>query len=820
MRRPLTFIAYILINIHLYAQVPPSSVILHELKQLEIVGSALYVAAHPDDENTRLIAWLANEKRVLTTYLSLTRGDGGQNLIGPEIRESLGIIRTQELLAARKLDGGKQMFSRANDFGYSKTPEETFKFWDREKVLYDVVWAIRKTRPDVIICRFPTDGGGRHGHHTASAILAQEAFSLAGNPESFPEQLKWVKPWQPTRILVNTGRWWNPDISAKDEGVIVVDVGEYNPLLGASYAEIAAQSRTMHKSQGFGSTGRRGIQLEYLEHMEGKEAEKNLFDDIDLSWGRINSEEIGKEIKNLIASFDPEKPYLSVSSLIKVRKMISKISNEFWKEKKLEQVDKIISWCAGIYINTLSEQNYLTSSDSINFSFEITNRSPINVKVDQINIPMLDYDTAIMHSISENEPLEFSRGFILPSDAKISQPYWLTGDGNQGMYHVADPAMIGLPESEYLLYSSISLVIDGEIITYQSPFVYSFNDPVDGEVRRPTAIIPAVTLNFQKDIYILSGKGSTEVVVNVNAHQEIKNGKVRLQLPDKWKVTPEYHRIELEKGSRTYKFLIKAPEGQHKVSMEALVEANGKTYNKGFVEINYPHISTQYLFPDSRASFVKLNLNTTNQKIGYIPGTGDEIPEYLRLIGFNVTIIDNPTKEIIDQQDVIILGIRAYNSRENIRNELMNLFQWVKNGGNLIIQYNTSYRLKTDTLAPYHLKLSRDRVTEENAPVKFLTPDHPILKYPNEITQSDFDNWVQERGLYFPNEWDGNFTPVFGIADMNEEETKGALLVADYGKGSFIYTGISFFRELPAGVPGAFRLMVNLISYGNRKQQE
>ena len=795
------------------------------IKKLGIVGSALYVAAHPDDENTRMISYFANEVKVNSTYLSMTRGDGGQNLVGPELREYLGLIRTQELLMARSVDGGRQMFTRANDFGYSKTPEETLDFWNKDEVLADVVWAIRKAQPDVIVNRFPHEHlNGNHGHHTTSAMLSYEAFELAGDPNAYPEQLKYVDVWQPRRLFFNTFWWFYGSREAFDKAdksrMVEVDVGVYYPMHAISNPEIAALSRSMHKSQGFGSAGSRASQIEYLDLLKGDMPENRMdaFDGIDISWSRIGDDgTIQAMIENVASDFDHEKPYTSIAALQKVRELAMKLPKSSWKERKLNEIDAIILDCTGLYTDARASDFWGTPGDSIGLNIEATNRSTA-----QVILKSVTYNgQAILNEAVKceaNSPQIIDTRIAIAKDATLTTPYWLTGEGTEGMYAVEDQLMRGIPENKRDQGVYFSFEVDGQEVNLFRPFVYRRTDPVEGEVYRPFEIVPEVMVNFSEAIQIYAGDASRDIQVRVKSAADAVNGTLSIDTKNGWAVEPASYPFELEsKGDEAvFTFALTPPANQSVDHIEAVASVNGSEYRHALVELDYDHIPTQTILEPARVKVVKVDLQRAGNRIGYVMGAGDQVPESLEQVGYTVELLDEEQidLDLLKQYDAIILGIRVYNVSDRIRHYKQDLFDYVKEGGTLITQYNTSRRLNVE-VAPLPLTLSRDRVTDETAEVKIIAPDHPALNYPNKIGQADFEGWVQERGLYFPNEWDDGYTPLLSMHDKGEEPKKGSILVAEYGEGYFVYTGISWFRELPAGVPGAFRLLTNLISLGN-----
>lgn len=812
--RKILFSLLILACASALAQMPKqlnSAEIYQEIKKLNVVGNVLYLAAHPDDENTRFISYCANEKLYNTAYLSLTRGDGGQNLIGTEIREELGIIRTQELLAARRTDGGTQYFTRANDFGYSKTAEETLEIWDKEKILGDVVWVIRKFRPDVIVCRFPTDGGGGHGHHTASALLAKEAFGIAGDSTKYPEQLDYVDVWQPTRVVVNTGRWWNDSISADDPGVVSIDIGKYNPVLGTSYNELAARSRSQHKSQGFGSTGTRGEQIEYFEHLVGTPANEYLFEGYASDWSRIEGgEKVQKLVNTLIKDYNIADPAASKIKLLELKERLmgmNPASNPFILQKIMD-VNILLLQVLGVYIEAVADDFSGATGDSIEFTLEFISRQDQNLELNKVSSFILG------QAFDLNAKEQFNKFKAVIPKSSISQPYWLEQEGTLGTYNVTDQNLIGLPENNpSVTFTAAYGFKNTEEI--EVPLVYKWNDPVKGEMYRPFVITPAVTANVSQPINLFSTQEPRQVEIILKAHSDNQEGQLIAMTPMGWKIDYDRNFSLTKKGDEQKVILTITPGEQNQNGFLEII-INGKKARE-IKTISYDHIPTQVWFPETKTKLVYVDVKTTSKKIGYLAGAGDLVPEALQNIGYEVSLLTEADleQENLKQYDAILTGIRFFNVDERSPYMAPKLMEYVNQGGNLIVQYNTRHRMKTEDFGPYPITLSRDRVTEENSEVIFLDADHPVLNTPNKITQLDFTNWVQERGLYFPSEWDEKYTALISWHDVNEPPRDGALLVAPYGQGHYAYTGISFFRELPAGVPGAYRLLVNLIEMGN-----
>lgn len=821
MIKKIFLLPFLLFSLSGIAQKPKhysSSEIQMMLRKLDVLGTVLYVAAHPDDENTRLITYFANEKNYYTGYFSFTRGDGGQNLIGPEIRDQLGVIRTQELLAARRIDGGEQFFSRAVDFGYSKHPDETFNIWDKEQVLGDLVWVVRKFQPDVIVCRFNLQAGTTHGHHTASAMLGLEAFQLAGDKSAYSEQLRYVDPWQPKSIYWNT-YWWRRDESINLDELVKYDIGSYNNLLGQSYSEIASESRSQHKSQGFGSTGARGEIMEYLKIVDGEEAKEEAFENINTSWSRVKGgKAIQSKIEDIQEKYDPGNPHEIVKDLVDLRNAIQKLDNNFWRKRKVEEVDELIYACLGLFLEGVADDYTATAGDSLYLNFESVNRSPVDVELLSLQVEQLKYKFPTDKELGNNIKYEEKIGLVVPDFLPISQPYWLKKEHSLGMFNVDDQQLIGQPENGDALQAVFEVKVFDEVIEYVKPIVFKENDPVDGEVYRPFYIIPPVSVEIEGDVWMFPNQKSRNVVVGVKAGKDSVSGEVSLDLPGGWKAKPSSYDYSIpQKGQQKFfEFTISPPNKADKAKAQALVTYDGKTYSKSQIEIAYDHIPNQVMFEDATSDFIRVELDKRGEKIGYVMGAGDAVPEALKQIGYEVDIINDHefNEEFLSQYHAVILGVRALNTQERLKYDMPKLLNYVKNGGTLVIQYNTSHRLVTEDFAPYPLELSRDRVTVEEAPVVFSNPDHPILTYPNIITQEDFEGWVQERGLYFPGKWDDKYQTVISTQDPGSDPLKSAILSAEYGDGQFIYTSLSFFRELPAGVPGAYRLFTNIISQG------
>jgi LmbE family N-acetylglucosaminyl deacetylase len=825
-----SFVIFLLFFQIINAQQPQktnSVAIYNQIQKLNFLGSVLYIAAHPDDENTRLISYLSNETKARTAYLSLTRGDGGQNLIGPQLRELLGVIRTQELIEARKIDGGEQLFTRANDFGFSKNPKETLEIWDKEKVLADIIFAIRKFQPDLIINRFDhRTSGNTHGHHSASAILSVESFDKANDPKVFPEQLSLVEPWQTKRQFFNPSWWFygsQEKFNAADKtNFLSIQTGVYYSTIGKSNQEIAALSRSCHQSQGFGSTGSRGAETEYLEQINGAilQDKQSLFEGIDTSWNRVKGgKPIGELLTKIANDFDFTNPSASIPDLAKAYSMIQALNENHWKPIKLEEIKTTIAACAGLYLEVVAQNQEATPDSLIKLKLEAINRSAIAIQLKSITT-LPDYKNTLYNiELKNNIVQNINLDLQLPKTIDYTQPYWLKEKGTEGIYAVADQKNIGIPDIIRELKVIFNVSIAGIEIPMERTVIYKYNDEVKGEVYNYLDIVPEVTTSILDKVSLFSTTKKKYIAVKIKAGIDNLKGDLQLELPKTWVVLPKSFSFNLDKKGKeqTVYFEVAPPNLQEEAVAKAVAIVGGKRYDKEQIIIDFNHITKQQVLKPSESKFIRMDLKTNNKRIAYIMGAGDEVPNSLTQMGYKVTLL-NPEEispEKLTNFDVVMTGVRAYNTVKSLVNKQNILFDFVKGGKTMLVQYNTPNDLVTENIAPFPLKISQDRVTEENAEVRFLAPNHPVLNIPNAITAKDFQGWKQEQGLYYPNEFDKAFTPILSSNDKGEKPKNGALLVAPYGKGYYIYTGLSFFRELPEGVSGAYKLLSNMISLEN-----
>ncbi|RAK21693.1 GlcNAc-PI de-N-acetylase [Flavobacterium aquaticum] len=812
MNRSFTSIFIFFISIIAFAQAPQklnSVEIYEQVQKLNFLGKVLYVAAHPDDENTKLITYFSNHYHAQTAYLSLTRGDGGQNLIGTELREKLGAIRTQELLAARRIDGGEQFFTRANDFGFSKEPNETFAIWNKNEVMEDVIQVIETFRPDIIVNRFSHNTPGTtHGHHTASAMLSLEAYDLVKH--------------QPKRIFFNTSWWFYGSQEAFDAAdkskLLAINSNVFYPLKGKSNNEIAALSRSQHKCQGFGTLGSRGDETEYLELLKGNlPSNTNLFEGIDTSWNRVKGgNEIGKILYEIEKNFNFGNPSVHIPNLIKAYDLIQNLEDSHWKEIKSKQIIKIIEACSGLFMEAVADTETTTKDSNFNINIEVINRSQSNAKLISVKALQLPIETKNA-VLKNNEKTSFQlKNVVIGESVDYSNLFWLKEKQTEGMYRVSDKSIRILPEVSSNFPVVFTIEIEGKTIEFVKNICYKFNNPDDGETYVPFTVLPDVTTKIEPEVIIFNGTQAKEITVSVKAHKANAKGILSLNIPNDWKVNPKEIPFEIttKNEEKKFTFTLYPTKAEIATKLSAKAQIGNQTFDNKLITIQYPHIPKQTILVPSESKLVKLDIETKGKNIGYIMGAGDEVNKNLENLGFKVSTI-NPNEistEKLQQFDAVILGIRAFNVVDELKYKNKILFQYVEKGGNLIIQYNTTNNLVTKEIAPYNLELSRDRVTDENAKVSFLAPNHKVLNQPNKITEKDFTGWVQEQGLYYPNKWSPEFIPILASNDEGESSKTGGLVIAKFGKGNYIYTGLSFFRELPEGVSGAYRLLANMIA--------
>jgi LmbE family N-acetylglucosaminyl deacetylase len=804
------------------------------LEDLGNTRSVLMIAAHPDDERTSLLAYLARGRHVRTGYLSLTRGEGGQNLIGSEQGAMLGVIRTQELLAARKVDGAEQFFTRAIDFGFCKTSAEALQKWGAEAVLSDIVWVIRKFQPDAIVLVFsgtPRDG---HGQHQASSILGKQAFAAAADKNRFPEQLKYVEPWQAKRIFQLSRKTYGALMKVSDEEqreqTLDIDTGQFDPLLGYSYTEIAGMSRSMHRSQGMGSAEQRGYSGTSLVFVAGTPAATDVLEGIDTGWKRFPG---GAAIDDLLSQaeqkFDAEHPEKIIPLLVKARPLIASMKGD-WVARKLQALDETIGRCAGLWVDATTEGGSAIPGSTVRIKATTLDRSKVPVILKSVKTsgalgaPETDLlATQLTYNLPDTKTLTWK----IPEAQAPSQPYWLRKPRNGDLYTVEDQQLIGLADSPPLLEASFRVQVDSQDIVIKRPVLYRYVDRVRGELTRPFNVVPPVALRVSEKAVMFPNAEAKSIEVQIKANKPRSSGTVSIQAPAGWHVEPESRQFSLSQiGEETaLRYTVTPPAQSTRGELQAQATmADGKKVGVSMDVIDYTHIPAQIVLEPAASAVVRADIKTLAHRIGYIVGAGDEVPQALRQVGFDVTLLNSDFLVSGDLKsfDAIVAGVRAYNVRTDLRANQSRLLDYVNQGGTYIVQYNTvgfgdflaEDAATAQNIGPYPFKISHDRVTDEKAPVRFPNPQSPLLRLPNQITEKDFEDWVQERGLYFASEWDPRYQAVFESHDDAEPPRAGGMLFTRYGKGAYFYTGYSWFRELPAGVPGAFRIFANLLSAG------
>ncbi|MFC3756744.1 PIG-L family deacetylase [Chryseobacterium tructae] len=809
-------------------QVRPSksSEIYRELKTLKQLPKVLYLAAHPDDENTGLLSWLINDQNVETGYLSLTRGDGGQNLLGTEQGAALGLIRTHELLEARKLDGAQQFFTRAIDFGFSKNTTDTFKQWNADSITADVVWVIRKFRPDVIICRFPPTAAAGHGQHAASAVVAEKAFKLAGDKNAFPDQLKYVNVWQPKRVLWNTFRFGGVNTTAENQ--LKVTVGQYDAQLGMGYGELAGLSRSLHKSQGAGTQSVAGIRTEYFSHVIGEPAKTTLFDGVVKTWTSQGNTDIDQSLDTIISAFNFNNPDLSLPALLALRKKVMALKDGDQKKDKLKSLDSIILSCAGFMGEVVTNQAEAVAGEHYNFRLNLISRAASPVVLE--NVKWLGQSESLNRKLSKDSLITIQHDIQIPADAALTEPYWLAKPAtNAATFSVPNDTLVGLPEAESPLNVLLGLKIGSENFEVQLPLSFKKLDPVRGDVVEALRIVPALELKFTQPLYVAKENEDLHLSLNVkvNSNKQFNKGVLNLMYNGERLGSANVNSLNGKDTAIDYVIPKTKLAAIHssRLQLDANFVADGATYHKKQVLIQYPHLPSLQYFTPATVTVMKGDIQAKVKKVGYIEGAGDFIPEFLRIAGIQVDVLKdedfygtidqsggNGNQNKLSQYDAIVLGVRANNTEKKLGRWMPFLWSYAKAGGNLVMQYNTNQDTTVDQLGMYNFSIANKRVTEENAAVKFLNPNHKLLNFPNKITTDDFKGWVQERGAYFPVQWDAAYEPLFEMHDTDEEPLQGSTLYAKYGKGNFIYTPLAFFRQLPAGNVGAARLFLNFLS--------
>ncbi len=847
------------------------------LRGLDGVKRVLMIGAHPDDEDTALLAALARGEGVDAAYLSLTRGEGGQNLIGSELFEGLGVVRTEELVAARRLDGAKQFFTRAFDFGYSKGADEALSLWPREELLHDVTWIVRTYRPQVIVSVFsgtPSDG---HGQHQAAGIMAQEVFEAAADPNRFPEQLTGgIETWEVSKLYQRA--WLDPSGTT-----FALETGRLDPVSGRSYLQVAMASRSQHRSQDMGAAQPLGPSqsgLRFVRAVDGIDPDGALFAHVDTSLvGLVRSDAEAVEYveayrrdiakaQGFLSLTDPGAalaPLLSaksnLSATLNLRVLPARVQEELTQHG--ERLDQAILASAGVAVDVRSSRDRLVPGETFRIDVEIWNGGSSQVRsvrpaVDlpsgararpvtppiprrrfgpptdgsaQGPSPLGDWSA---EAVGESRPLgpgEFAKWSFeveLPDDLPYSVLYHQERPREGAMYQWPQSREHwGLPRNPPRFPASVAVDLGGPVTHWRGGVEYRGVDPARGEFREPLLVLPAVSVALDPGtlVWPTDRRASRTVTVQLESHApDAQAGVLRLEVPTGWTAEPAEQRYRLERaGARAgFSFELQPPEtlAEGEVTICALATTEGRTWDEAAVLIDYEHTRRTALFSKAEALVVAFPVRVAEGlRVGYVMGSGDSGPAALREIGVEPALLTpaDLASGDLSHLDVIVLGVRAYETRQDLIQYNETVLDFVRAGGTLVSQYN-QYGYAQSGVAPYPVTIRRphDRVTDETADVRLLQPDHPLLAGPNRIGSEDFDGWVQERGLYFLGEWDPAFQPLLEMADPGEEPKLGSLLVAPLGDGQYVYTGLALFRQFPNGVPGAYRLLANLISLGRR----
>lgn len=819
---------------------PAAGELQKRIDRLSVVGSVLYIAAHPDDENTRLIAWLVGQRGLRTAYLSMTRGGGGQNLIGTEQAELLDVVRTAELLAARSIDGAEQRFTRMRDFGYSKNPEETLAIWGHDEALADVVWTVRSFRPDVIITRFDT-AGPNHGHHTASALLAAEAFDAAADATRFPTQLAFASAWKADRLLENKSHWrMTPETDTS--AFIKAQVGTYDPLIGASYGEVAAHSRTMHKSQGFGAAPDRGPIVEYFSPLKGTAPAPadDLLAGLDLTWKRFaGTEKLAATLARAAAEFRPRDPAAVLPILAEAHALMATVPDAHWRAVKTAELEAVMLACAGLWLDATAVAPAVAAAPIIApvgipavapggqlpVTLTAHARAPGAARLTKLIGVTLDPGPPVPAAALApaanlaGTPWTTPITLNIPTDHRLSLPHYLARPSGPARNEIDAQQLRDLPDLPGVLRATFTVEIAGRRFTVDRTIEAPRTDAVLGERRQPVEVLPPVTATFDSPAIVLPRGETSRVRITLHGTTgEAIEGKLTLRAPAGYAIEPATvpFTVNAKAPERSIEVRVTPRDDATPGPLLAEVAIGNQRYSWQRAVIDHDHLPRRTVLRPAVLDLAPIDLKRGPTRIGYLHGPGDTVAAALRQVGY--TVEDISIADIaggdLSRFDAIVTGIRAYNTHERLLALHEPLMAYVARGGRLIVQYNTNNRFNPleFALGPWPFSIGRDRVTDENAAMVATNPEHPALTRPNRLTPADYTGWVQERGLYFAEGIDPRYESVFAINDPGETPLPGSLIVARHGKGVFVYTGLAFFRQLPAGVPGAFRLFANLMA--------
>ena len=825
---------------------------------LDVTARVLVIGAHPDDEDTQLITWLARGRQVETAYLSLTRGDGGQNLIGNELGPLLGMIRTNELLAARRLDGGRQFFSRAFDFGFSKSADETYTHWPKDSILRDVVTVVRAFRPQVIVAVFsgtPRDG---HGPHQVSAILAREAFDAALDTVRFPRSATLgLGAWTPLKFY-RAARF------APDEATLSFNVGELSPFRGQSYAEIASDSRSQHLSQGFGSLQRRGTSMDYLKLEASRRSppiarETSPLETIAIGWDRFATVRVQDGVRGALDSLDGAiaavrrvenlaSPAAMVAPLARVVRLLDRAREglpcprnpyaggcfdeqgdlAMSLETALRRAQAALLSAAGVLVEATGPRELLAVRDTMPVTISVYNQGRSQVTLESASVWMTGaYGPALSGSPMTIAPDSTGRMTLPLVGDRASVPWWLEWGMTGDVFNPPPPnspngSNIAIGEDRVAATRArVRLRIEGVPFTVDAgPVVYRYADPARGERRRPVAAVPAIGVTFPDAVQYARVGSSLDRVYSVLVRSSASAPRgvtVSLSLPAGLSTDSLVRRTALPPfGSTTVSFRVRGtlPAGKHYVS--ATATSNGETFMHGWVPIEYDHIRPMRYY---RPAGVEINAVDAalpkNAQLAYIRGVGDNVAPMLQELGVSVTMLSPEQLATADLSRFgsVVVGPRAFAASPVLAAQAGKLQDYARNGGTVVVQYGQS-EMQAAGILPYAITLSRtaERVTDEKASVRVLDAHSPLLSSPNRITDADFSGWVQERSTYMPTTADPHYLHLLEMHDPGERPNENSVLVAPLGKGAYVYTTLALFRQLPAGVPGAARIFLNLLA--------
>jgi len=837
-RRTILFTLILLLALFASAEIPEDRGAMglsQALKRLDVIASVLHTGAHPDDENSALLAWLSRGRGVRTAYLSATRGDGGQNLLGTELFEALGVIRTEELLAARRFDRAQQFFTPAYEFGFSKTADESFEKWGREQMLADFVRVIRQFRPEIIVSRFTGTTRDGHGHHQAAGIITREAFRAAADPNRFAE---YGKPWQAKKLYLNA--------AAGGPASVTINVGEFDAALGRSYNEIAAEGRSLHRSQSQGAAQERGPRMVGLQAADKTidiEETADLFAGVlhrlpdlaqlapDLSNDLAQLEQRVTAIRQKASLSRPADLVPDLAAALKQLQDIHRRSRDehvrFLLEQKIPDFQEALQLAAGLVVDVLASDDTVLPGQEFNVTVSVVNGGPLEFQAPRASMDLPSGWSAVpvetTGSLSAGQRWDQRFRVTVSSNPDWTQPYWLREPRRGDRFVWPTGSATAMPFDPPLAVGRASIDYGGVAISLEKPAQLRRVDGMYGDLRSLVNAVPALSVQVSPKAAVipLSGDRRKEFTVTVESQNASPiEGDVRLVAPSGWTVTPALQKVRFtrqgEKASA--QFTVTAPRGAGEYRVHAIVQAAGREFRTGYTRIAYPHIETRYIYAPAESRVDVFDVRTRVTSVGYVEGAGDQIPEALRELGVRVTALsaEDLAHADLSQFPAIVLGVRAFAVREDLRAYRSRLLDYVSNGGTLVVQYNRRSETRDIQIGPYPFTIDDNgRVTKEEAPVRILDASHPVLNVPNKITAADFGGWVQERGNYFLSAWDPQYTPLLESGDPGEEPKKGGLVIARYGKGSYVYTGYGFFRQLPEGVPGAYRLFANLISIQN-----